>query len=75
MATVEPGAEGCTITLKPNVPGADIRYPTDGTTPTIHSPRYTARVRVEKKSAFRAINVLGDHRTSLPLRLTETAGE
>lgn len=75
VAGIKSDGDGCTITLKPNVPGADIRYTTDGTAPTIHSPRYTAPIRVEKKSAFRAINVLGDHRASLPLSLTETAGE
>lgn len=71
VESIEPAQNGRTITLKANVPGAEIRYTTDGSAPTVRSPRYTGPVNVQKASDFRAINVLGTHRSSLPLRIEE----
>ena len=56
-----------TYTLAPTVEGADIRYTTDGTYPTVHSPRYTAPVTVDRKSDFLAIQVVTPTHYSLPL--------
>ena len=56
-----------TYTLAPTVEGADIRYTTDGTYPTVHSARYTAPVTVDRKSDFLAIQVVTPTHYSLPL--------
>ena len=60
-------AAGVTYTLAPNVEGAEIRYTTDGTWPTVHSPRYTEPVTVARKSDFLAIQVVSPTHYSLPL--------
>jgi predicted alpha-1,2-mannosidase len=36
-------------------PGAEIRYTTDGTNPTGHSPKYSGRITIHKKTALKAI--------------------
>ena len=56
-----------TYTLAPTVEGADIRYTTDGTYPTVHSARYTGPVTVDRKSDFLAIQVVTPTHYSLPL--------
>lgn len=63
---VEQNDNGWTFTLRPNVPGAEIRYTTNGSYPNVHSPLYTTPVTVENKADFLAINVLGTHRYSRP---------
>lgn len=59
------GKGGYTFTLSPTLPGAEMRYTTDGTTPTPWSPIYTGPVTVSQKSDFRSINVLSPQRYSL----------
>lgn len=54
-----------TFVLESAIPGADIRYATDGSLPTVHSPRYTAPVTVKRPADFRAITCLDRNRTSL----------
>ena len=56
-----------TYTLAPTVEGAELRYTTDGSYPTIHSPRYTGPVTVARKSDFMAIQVVTPTHYSLPL--------
>lgn len=56
-----------TFTLETVIPGADIRYTTDGTLPNSRSPRYTAPVTVKNPADFRAVTVLSRNRTSLPV--------
>jgi hexosaminidase len=56
-----------TFTLVCDVPGADIRYTTDGSYPTVHSPKYTTPVTVAKRDDFRAITVVSGTQYSLPL--------
>lgn len=55
------------FTLSSPVAGAEILYTTDGSYPTIHSPRYTAPVTVGKKSDFHAITVVNPRHYSLPI--------
>ena len=55
------------FTLQPAVAHADIRYTTDGSYPTVHSPLYTAPVTVSDKSDFKAITVVTDRHYSLPI--------
>lgn len=58
---------GVEVTLAPSVAGADIRYTTDGSYPTIHSPRYEQPVRVAQQSDFHAITVVSSRHYSLPV--------
>ncbi len=61
-------ADGSTrFTLASDVPGATIRYTTDGSYPTPHSPKYKAPVTVSKRDDFRAMNVISTTQYSLPL--------
>ena len=55
------------FTLSPAVADADIRYTTDGSYPTVHSPLYTTPVTVDDKSDFRAITVVNPRHYSLPI--------
>lgn len=56
------------FTLAESVPGAEIRYTTDGSYPTIHSQLYTrAPVKAASKSDFHAITVLTPRKVSLPV--------
>ena len=55
------------FTLASDVPGATIRYTTDGSYPTPHSPIYTGPVAVSKRDDFRAMNVVSTTQYSLPL--------
>ena len=64
MRTVPGGVE---FTLSPSIEGSEIRYTTDGTYPTVHSPLYTTPVTVADKTDFHAITVLDPKRTSLPI--------
>lgn len=54
-------------TLESPVAGAEIRYTTDGSLPSIHSPRYESPVTVKAKSDLRAITVVTPRHYSLPL--------
>ena len=58
---------GIEFTLAPSVAGAEIRYTTDGSYPTIHAPRYTGPVTVAQKSDFHAITVVNQRHYSLPI--------
>ena len=55
------------MTLSPSVAGAEIRYTTDGSYPTIHSPLYEQPVTVAQKSDFHAITVVSPRHFSLPV--------
>lgn len=59
--------EGVTFTLSESVKGASIRYTTDGSYPTIHSPLYTSPVTVDTKNNFHAITVVSNRHYSLPI--------
>lgn len=68
IASMEKNGSGKLVfTLEPSVAGADIRYTTNGSYPTIHSTRYTSPVEVNDKSDFHAITVVGDGHYSLPI--------
>ena len=68
IISIEKNASGKLLfTLEPSVIGADIRYTTNGTYPSIHSRRYTSAVEVENKSDFHAITVVDDGHYSLPI--------
>ena len=58
---------GIEVTLAPSVDGADIRYTTDGSYPTIHSAIYKQPVKVAQKSDFHAITVVTPRHFSLPV--------
>ena len=61
-------ADGSTrFTLTTDVPGADIRYTTDGSYPTPHSPKYEGPVTVTKRDDFRAMTVVSTTQYSLPI--------
>lgn len=55
------------FTLSPSVANSLIRYTTDGSYPTVHSPIYTGPVTVADKSDFHAITVVSDRHYSLPI--------
>ena len=65
METVDNGA--LRFTLTPAVDQAVIRYTTNGSYPTVHSPIYTGPVTVADKSDFHAITVVTDTHYSLPI--------
>lgn len=65
METVDNGA--LRFTLTPAIDQAVIRYTTDGSYPTVHSPIYTGPVTVADKSDFHAITVVTDTHYSLPI--------
>lgn len=68
IESMEKTADGrLKFTLSPTVEGADILYTTDGSYPTIHSPRYTGPVIVDNKSDFHAITVVTPRHYSLPI--------
>ena len=56
-----------TFTLETPVEGAEIRYTTNGTYPTIHSARYSEPVTVMDKNDFRAATFINSRHFSLPL--------
>lgn len=62
------------FTLSPAVADADIRYTTDGSYPTVHSPLYTTPVTVDDKSDFRAITVVNPRHYSLPIYSPDYSG-
>lgn len=55
------------FTLACDVPGATIRYTTNGKYPTVHSPEYTAPITLANREDLRAITVVSTTRYSLPL--------
>lgn len=68
IASMEKNASGKLVfTLEPSIAGSDIRYTTNGTYPTIHSPRYTSPVEVADKSDFHAITLVNNSHYSLPI--------
>lgn len=68
IKTMEQQADGTvTFTLEPSVAGAEIRYTTDGSYPTVHAPRYEGPVTVSNKSDFHAITVVTPRHYSLPI--------
>lgn len=58
---------GVEFTLAPAVENAEIRYTTDGTYPSVHSPLYTGPVKVDSKNDFHAITVVTPTHYSLPI--------
>lgn len=56
-----------TFTLACDVPGADIRYTTNGRYPNVHSTKYTGPVTLANREDLRAITVVSGTRYSLPL--------
>lgn len=67
IASMKETPEGVTFTLSESVKGASIRYTTDGSYPTIHSPLYTSPVTVDTKNNFHAITVVSNRHYSLPI--------
>ncbi len=68
IESMEETADGkLKFTLAPAVAGADILYTTNGSYPTIHSPKYTGPVTVDRKSDFHAITVVNPRHYSLPI--------
>lgn len=67
IASMKETSEGVTFTLSESVKGASIRYTTDGSYPTIHSPLYTSPVTVDTKNNFHAITVVSNRHYSLPI--------
>ena len=61
-------ADGSTrFTLVCDVPGAEIRYSTNGRYPTVHSDKYTEPITLANREDLRAITVASNARYSLPL--------
>lgn len=58
---------GVRFTLACDVPGAEIRYTTNGKYPSIHSAKYTEPVILAKRDDLRAITVVSNTQYSLPL--------
>lgn len=68
IAKEEKNADGSVrFTLANDVPGAEIRYTTNGKYPTVHSAKYTAPVTLAKRDDLRAITVVSNTQYSLPL--------
>jgi hexosaminidase len=68
IASMTESADGVTFTLTNPLPGSEIRYTTDGTYPTVHSPLYTGTpVKVASKADFHASTVVDGKRMSLPI--------
>lgn len=69
ITSMTEGADGTvTFTLANPLPGSEIRYTTDGTYPTVHSPLYTGKpVTVASRSDFHASTVVDGKRLSLPI--------
>ena len=55
------------FTLACDVPGATIRYTTNGNYPTVHSAVYTEPIEVAKREDLSAMTVVSSKRYSLPL--------
>ena len=66
IAATEPAGDSLRVTLAPAVAGAPIVYTTDGSYPTVHSPRYTAPVTVARLEDLRAMTVVSPRHYSLP---------
>ena len=67
IISMEQDADGKYVfTLKPSVEGSRIVYTTNGIYPNIHSQEYTGPVKVDDKSDFHAMTVVGDRLYSLP---------
>ena len=57
-----------TFVLEASVPGSEIRYTTDGSYPTVHSPLYTGgAVTAPSRQDFHAVTVVDGKRLSLPV--------
>ena len=66
IAATEPAGDSLRVTLAPAVAGAPIVYTTDGSSPTVHSPRYAAPVTVARLEDLRAMTVVSPRHYSLP---------
>ena len=66
IAATEPAGDSLRVTLAPAVAGAPIVYTTDGSYPTVHSPRYAAPVTVARAADLRAMTVVSPRHYSLP---------
>lgn len=55
------------FTLISDVPGAEIRYTTNGKYPTVRSPKYTEPITLANREDLRAITVVSGTQYSLPL--------
>ena len=68
IAKEEKTSEGKTsFTLACDVPGAEIRYTTNGKYPSVHSALYTGPITLDKREDLRAITVVSNTQYSLPL--------
>lgn len=70
VTSIDSLADGrLSFTLAPSVPGSQIRYTTDGTYPTIHSPLYDGKTPViaDSRADFHAITVVNPKMVSLPV--------
>lgn len=68
IAKEEKTSEGKTsFTLACDVPGAEIRYTTNGKYPSVHSALYTGPITLDKRENLRAITVVSNTQYSLPL--------
>lgn len=75
IVSMTENADGVTFTLAPSVQGSEIRYTTDGSYPTVHSPIYTKPVTVGNKSDFHAITVVTPLHYSLPIHFAPDYSE
>lgn len=55
------------FTLACDVPGAEIRYTTNGKYPSVHSALYTGPITLDRREDLRAITVVSNTQYSLPL--------
>lgn len=53
-----------TVTMSDSMAGAIIYFTTDGTTPTVSSPRYAGPITVTHSMTIQAIAVVGGYQTS-----------
>ena len=53
------------VSIVSATPGAEIRYTTDGTTPTVNSTRYTAPLTISSTTTLKAIAIASDFDPSL----------